>query len=737
MLTLSDLNDEQLKPALVTSGAILVTAGAGSGKTRLLTQRISHLILDENVNPYNILAITFTNKATNEMKERILKICPSATEIWISTFHSMCARILRENISHLDGFNRYFTIYDTSDSDKILKKIVTGLGYDASDVKDFSSHIDKAKNLGLDPDDYGKVISFLRNSYDIVKVYAMYQSELKNNNALDFDDLLIKTLELFNKCPDVLEYYQNRFMYIHIDEFQDTNVVQYKIAKCLAGKHKNIFVVGDEDQCIYGWRGANIENIVAFRSDFENVKCFKLEQNYRSTKNILNIANKLIKNNSSRIEKVLWTNNDEGNKPTLHAAYDEVKEADYVAGVVYNLINRGVEANKIAILFRLSALSRIMEEKLLSYNIPYVVTGIFKFFERAEVKNVLAYLRLLVNERDNESLKRIINFPKRGIGNASIDKIEQIALLNNVSMLEVVKNFNSYDLPKALKDKLLDLKLVFENVNMEQPLSSLCEDMLNRSGIKGAYNKFEEEDADRLLNIEQLMQSIKSFENLNPNSELSDYLESITLQSSVDETDDSTNSVAVSTIHAAKGLEFDYVFIIGAEEGLFPVSRAIEDIMELEEERRLMYVAITRAKKQVYITYAKTRFLYGDRKQTLKSRFIDEMELEPLANTTNWFNPERELNNYEYKSHNYAKVTSETVSTNLADVMVKKLQNQKGKFGDFTVGTQVLHPKFGVGIITDAELTGQNPSVSVNFSGFGVKTLSLNFAPLQILKKKG
>jgi len=735
VLTLSDLNEEQLKPALETNGAILVTAGAGSGKTRLLTKRISHLILDENVNPYNILAITFTNKATNEMKERILKICPTATEIWISTFHSMCARILRENISNLEGFNRFFTIYDTSDCDKILKKIVTGLGYDSSDAKDFGGHIDKAKNLGLDPDDYGKVISFLGNSADIIKVYALYQTELKNNNALDFDDLLIKTLELFNKCPQVLAYYQNRFKYIHIDEFQDTNVVQYKIAKLLAGKHKNIFVVGDEDQCIYGWRGANIENIVAFRSDFENVKCFKLEQNYRSTKNILSIANKLIKNNSSRIEKVLWTNNEDGNQPVLYSAYDEIKEADYVAGVVYNLINRGVEANKIAILFRLSALSRIMEEKLLSYNIPYVVTGIFKFFERAEVKNVLAYLRLLVNERDNESLKRIINFPKRGIGNASIDKIEQIALSHGISMLEVVKNVDSYDLPKALKDKLFDLKYIFNNINLEQSLSELCGDMLNKTGIKGAYNKQDEDDADRLLNIEQLMQSIKSFENLNPNSELSDYLESITLQNSVDETEDVSNSVAVSTIHAAKGLEFDYVFIIGIEEGLFPVNRAINDVMEVEEERRLMYVAITRAKKQVYLTYAKTRFIYGDRKPTLKSRFISEMDLEPKVNS-NLFNPEKDMHNYEYKPHNYAKVTSENVSTNLNDVFVKKLANQKGKFDSYTVGTQVLHPKFGVGIITMSDINGQNPSVSVNFSGFGVKTLSLNFAPLQILKKK-
>ncbi len=513
--------------------------------------------------------------------------------------------------------------------------------------------------------------------------------------------------------------------------------MQYKIAKYLAYKHKNIFVVGDEDQCIYGWRGANIENIVSFRTDFENVKCYKLEQNYRSTKNILNIANKLIENNTSRIEKVLWTQNEDGEKPILHAAFDETKEADYVAGVAYNLINRGVEPNKISILFRLSALSRIMEEKLLSYNIPYVMTGIFKFFERAEVKNVLAYLRLLVNERDNESVKRIINFPKRGIGNASIDKIEQMALNNGVSMLEVVKDYENYDLPKTLCEKLSSLKNVFEDVDFDQSISTLCEDIIEKANIKNAYNKFDNDDADRLLNIDQLIQSIKSYEKLNPGAELSDYLESITLTNSIDEAEDDTKAISVSTIHAAKGLEFDYVFIIGAEEGLFPVSRCNDDILELEEERRLMYVAITRARKQVYLTYAKSRFLYGDRKPTLISRFIDEMNLVPkMPNETNWFRPEKEMYDYKPKVHNYTQSTTENVSTNLQDLMVKKLSSQKNKFADYTVGTQVLHPKFGVGVITVSDVAGQNPSVSVSFNGFGGKTLSLNFAPLQILKKK-
>ena len=779
------LNEEQLKPAIDTDGAILVTAGAGSGKTRLLTERISYLIKDKGINPYNILAITFTNKATNEMKERILKACPTAGDLWISTFHSMCARILRENIANLSGFNRFFTIYDTSDKDKLIKKIVTSLGFETDKVKDYAHEIDTAKNLGFDPDEYYKLIEYKSDAINIRNVYAEYQAELRNNNALDFDDLLVKTLELFKYCPDVLKHYQARFKYIHIDEFQDTNVVQYKIAKYLAGGHKNIFVVGDEDQCIYGWRGANIENIMNFRQDFLNVKCYKLERNYRSTKNVLNIANKLIKNNSARIEKVLWTENEEGELPVYFTSYDEVKEAEYVAGSIYNLINRGVQPNQISILFRMSALSRLIEEKLLSYNIPYVVSGIFKFFERAEIKNVLAYLRLTVNPKDNESLKRIINFPKRGIGNASVDKIEALAKEKGISMLDVVLN-DYAELPKALNEKLESLRYVYNNLpDKSEGIYNFADEVVKLAEINSAYNKLEEEDADRLLNISQLMQSIKSFEAQNENCELSDYLESITLQSSIDETDDETNSVSVSTIHAAKGLEFDYVYIMGAEEGLFPISRALDSQDEIEEERRLMYVAITRAKKRVYITNTKSRFLYHERSQTLPSRFLKEMDLikkpEPAYgqssysesgystysynkyggnsysgygggyNSSNsWqggangysnkqsygnYNKTTTMHSYADETNNYASKTSANVSSNLQDLMVKKLNNQKSKFDDYTVGTQVLHPKFGVGTIINANLGGTSPDVTINFGSFGNKTLSLSMAPLQILKK--
>ncbi len=773
---LDSLNEEQIKPAMDTDGAILVTAGAGSGKTRLLTERISHLINECGVDPYNILAITFTNKATNEMRERILKFCPSAENLWISTFHSMCARILRENISALDGFNRFFTIYDTTDKDKLLKKIVTDFGFESDKVKDFACEIDRAKNLGFDPEEYYQITEFKSDSAEVKKVYSTYQNELKNNNALDFDDLLVKTLELFKTCPNILKRYQERFKYIHIDEFQDTNLVQYKIAKMLAGLHQNIFVVGDEDQCIYGWRGANIENIMNFRQDFNNVKCYKLERNYRSTKNILNIANKLIKNNTSRIEKVLWTENEEGEKPVYFSAYDETKEAEYVSGSIYNLINRGVNPNQIAILFRLSAISRLIEEKLLSYNLPYVVSGIFKFFERAEIKNVLAYLRLTVNPKDNESLKRIINFPKRGIGNVSIEKIESLAKQNGVSMLDIVLN-EQYELPKSLRDKLSTLKYVYDNLpDVKSGMFNYCDKIIKNAEIYGVYNKQDDEDNDRLLNISQLMQSIKSFENQNPNCELSDYLESITLQNSI-ETEDDNNSISVSTIHAAKGLEFDYVYIMGAEEGLFPVSRAMDNNDEIEEERRLMYVAVTRAKKQVYITNAKSRYLYHDRSYTTPSRFIKEMGLEPKrvnteinrfgnnysgennssysgSNYNDNYSYSKKYNNYQssynsnpysqYKQtnnntesmYNYAQDTSEKVSTNLQDLMVKKINNQKSNYDNYTVGTQVLHPKFGIGTIIKSNISSNSPDVTVDFGKFGNKTMSLSIAPLQILKKK-
>lgn len=768
---LESLNEEQIKPAMQTDGAILVTAGAGSGKTRLLTERISYLINGKGVDPYNILAITFTNKATNEMKERILKFCPNATDIWISTFHSMCARILRENISNLEGYNRFFTIYDTTDKDKLLKKIVGDLGFETDRVKDFACEIDKAKNMGVDPDEYFKIIQFKSEADEIRKVYQAYQNQLRDNNALDFDDLLVKTLELFKTCPNVLKNYQHRFRYIHIDEFQDTNLVQYKIARYLAYEHKNIFVVGDEDQCIYGWRGANIENIHNFTVDFPEVKCYKLERNYRSTKSILNIANTLIKNNTSRIEKVLWTENEQGENPVYFSAYDEVKEAEYVASTIYNLINRGVEPSNIAVLFRLSALSRLIEEKLLSYNLPYVVSGIFKFFERAEIKNVLAYLRLTVNSRDNESLKRIINFPKRGIGAASIDKIENIAKLNGVSMLDVVLN-PDYELPKALREKLESLKDIYSNLpDASIGVYNFADQIVKMAEINGAYNKLDTDDNDRLLNISQLMQSIKSFENQNPNCELSDYLESITLQSSIDEADDEKNAVNVSTVHASKGLEFDYVFIVGAEEGLFPVSRAMYAEDEIEEERRLMYVAITRAKRKVYLTSTKSRYLYHDRSYTVVSRFIKEMNLVAKtpeynsgyssnnsyssgynssyntnysssynsstssydANYGNSYN--RQTNKYTQNTNNYTQQTiDKNVSTNLQDLMVKKLNNQKSNYQNYTVGTQVLHPKFGIGTIISANLDSQTPDVTINFGKFGNRTLSLSMAPLQILK---
>ena len=512
MFSLDTLNELQRKIAMDTEGAKLVTAGAGSGKTRLLTHRICYLIDEKNVSPYNILAITFTNKATNEMKERINGMIENSQGITIKTFHSLCASILRENIYKLEGFDRNFSVYDSSDQDKLLKKVIKELSVDEDVAKKCGYHISKAKNLGLNPEEYLKDNKYERDIDTIYKVYKEYQNQLKNNNALDFDDLLLQTLELFYASPDTLRFYQEKFHYIHVDEFQDTNLVQYKLIKLISAVHNNIFVVGDEDQCIYCWRGANIENINNFIKDF-NCTIYKLEQNYRSTKNIIKSANKLIKNNVSRLDKTLYTENEEGDEVTYHESYDEVEEVEYVARQIYGLQSKGVDLKEVGVLMRVSALSRLIEEKLLNYNIPYKVSGIFKFFERLEVKNILAYLGMFANPRDNSNITRIINYPKRGIGQATIDKLVEIAEKERIPMVDLVENYRELDISTTIKSKIAEfgdliteLKVSYE----KNSLSEFVEDVVNKAGIKGLYNTDSEEDVDRTMNIDQLLQSVKS-----------------------------------------------------------------------------------------------------------------------------------------------------------------------------------------------------------------------------------
>lgn len=771
---LNSLNTMQKTIVVDTQGAKLVTAGAGSGKTRILTNRICYMIRHDKISPNNILAITFTNKATKEMQERIEKMVPDHIGVTIKTFHSFCASILRENISKLDGFDRYFSVYDDKAQKDLLKKVIKDLGIDEEIGKKCDYHISNAKNQGLMPTEYLRDNRYEPNIEDIVRVYREYQEQLKINNALDFDDLLLKTLELFEKCPQVLEYYQEKFKYIHVDEFQDTNLVQYKILKLLGEKYKNVFVVGDEDQCIYCWRGANIGNINEFIHDF-NPKIYKLEQNYRSTKNIIKRANTLIKNNTARIDKTLFTENEEGEEVTYHEGDDEKDEAEYIARMIYTLKSRGVALNEIGILMRLTSLSGNIEQKLLNYNLPYKTSGIMKFFERMEVKNVLAYLSIVVNPKDNEKVTRIINYPKRGIGQATIDKLQAISRETRRPLTDLIENFRDLDITSTIKNKIepfSNLLIDLKNAYAEKTLYDFAEYAVDRAEIRDIYNTNSEEDIDRKANINQLMQFIKDYEYLNDDANLADYLESVTLQSDISQEDDDEESVSISTIHASKGLEFDYVFLVGLEEGKFPLSRALDSADEMEEERRLMYVGITRARKKLYITRAKSRYLYGERKESMPSRFIEEMgisvpkrrmwqENSYYDNDNNYgsygynngysgYNSNRYSkssesgysrsdyffeNSYTEKKREFGNTSGGNTLNNLQNLQNSKLNSQKKNFDDYKVGVQVLHTKFGVGTIIKVDNASGNNFVSVDFGKMGVKTLSLNFAPLQILKK--
>lgn len=760
MYDLNTLNDKQREIIYNSDGPVLVSAGAGSGKTRLLTHKVAYLIAEKNISPLNILAITFTNKATNEMKERIQTMVENSN-VWISTFHSMCAKILRENIVHLPGYNQHFSIYDTSDKTKVIKSLIKEFGDDEekdSHLKDkIDYHISNAKNMGLTPDEYEKECSFYTDIKDICKYYSAYEKTLKENNALDFDDLLMKTYLLFKESKPVLEYYQYKFKYILVDEFQDTNPIQYKLVKLLSAVHKNIFVVGDEDQSIYGWRGASIENIKKFINDFDNVKVYKLEQNYRSTKNILNMANTLIKHNSERLEKTLFTENEDGEKVTYNASYDEKEEGEYVARTISNLHFSGVNYSDIAILMRINSISRVFEEKLLNYNIPFVVTGGFKFFERLEIKNLLAYMSVVVNPQDTNSLARIINYPKRGIGDATLDKIKQVANAHNVSPVILLRDLKEFNLGK-ISTKVLEfsalLNNLFESYEKDE-LEEFVENVIKESGVLELYNTSSEEDENRRRNINEFVNSVKEFCHNNPDGTIVDYLQSVTLQTALNEDEGNLgNCVTLSTVHSCKGLEFDYVFVVGSEEGIFPLSRRNEEV-DVEEERRLMYVAVTRARKKLYLTRAKSRFLYNERGNTIESRFLKEMGIETKPNIMNSMQnfgyEERNYNDYSFgankfgSNYGYSSGGGKTYGfgeeengfankTTITNPLKTTIKSASSKYDAFAVGKRVLHPKFGVGEIIKKDGTGDNVFVTVNFATIGNKTLSLAFAPLQLTK---
>jgi len=697
---INSLNAEQKEALLQTEGVVLVTAGAGSGKTRLLTHRICYLI-ERGVSPYNILAITFTNKATNEMKERIAKMCDC--RVWISTFHSMCVRILREHIDLIDGYDKNFTIIDEADKDKIIKDLLKKHQCEEDDKEKVEKHLDNIKNKGLDIDEYFSEIRQWDKSANI-KIYERicfeYEAYLRKNNSLDFDDLLNKTLFLLNNYKDVLNKYADRFEYILVDEFQDTNLVQYKLIKLLASKHKNLFVVGDEDQCIYSWRGANFHNIFNLNKDFEDVKTFKLERNYRSTKNILNLANNVIANNKERMKKNLWTEKDYGQGPVVYNAFDERDEALFVAKTIEDMLSEGYSYNDFAILMRVNALSRPIEEALLAFQTPYKLYGGYKFYERTEIKIILAYLALFVNPKDEISLLKVINFPKRGIGDVAISKLQDE--VGEQMLLEYLLSdrfeFSRY------KTKLEKFVKTFKALSANMSTYSLVEfveKVVKNFGILQAYAGRDEESVNRLSNIDSLISGVQEYVDANEEATLSEYLADIMLKTDSDNIQEN-GFVSVATIHAVKGLEFKIVFVVGLEEGIFPLARASLSMSEMEEERRLMYVAITRAEEKIYLVHASKRFMYGKSNYQTESRFLKELGI--------------------------VDKTKPRVLTKASDDFFKPEKEDVFDSG-YTIGDKVFFARFGVGEIvniSDDGLVGD-----IDFEDVGIKSIMLTSASLE------
>ncbi len=735
------LNKEQYDAAICTNGPIMVSAGAGSGKTRLLTYRIAYLITECGVPAHKILAITFTNKAAGEMKDRISKVAPNGDLVTVCTFHSFCARMLRTYASFIPGYKENFTIYSDTETSKIFKDLFKKFEIDDESTKcNYKHNLSTIKNDNMTVEEFAKIYSYQKDIDVFVKFYHAYQDELKKNNAMDFDDLLINFYKLITTNQDILDSIQNRYSHFSVDEFQDTNKLQYDIVKTISAKTRNILIVGDEDQSIYGWRGANIDNIFQFQRDFPDVQIFKLEQNYRSTKKILERANMIIKNNKSRLDKVLYTENDDGTDVTYYQAQTESDEADYVVRKILTMHNHGVPYNEMAILMRVNSLSLEFEKRLLAYNVPHIMYNGFKFFERQEIKNVLAYLTAIVNPNDDVSFSRIINFPKRGIGDTSIEKLTQIAIKNHTSLKEVVLNYELEMLPKALNEKLRDFKQVLVNLQekvTELSMSDFFVYMLEQTKILDAFDLDDEKDKERRLNIDSLTKDVLEFERLNPEKTIVDYLENVTLSSNMDSDDGS--GVVIATVHGAKGLEFDSVFVVGCEEKIFPISR--DDNNDLEEERRLMYVAITRAKKDLFLTSAQSRFMYGKRDYTVKSRFLRELDLIPERKMNSGFNA---YNSYSYGGgySNFAK------TSNFNGGNMNTLQSGNSKIFNYTfgkdtvekksidvskikVGAKVSHPKFGDGVITEVTPNSSNHAVKIKFEVVGEKMLSLEYAPIE------
>lgn len=769
------LNDMQQMAVFHTEGPLLILAGAGSGKTRVLTHRIAYLMEEKHVSPYNIMAITFTNKAAAEMRNRVNKIVGfGAEQVWVSTFHSACVRILRRYIDRI-GYSTDFTIYDTDDQKRLMKNVIKDLNLDSKIYKEngMLNKISDFKNKLMTTGDVASMAKSDFKMLNVSKIYDNYQEALKKNNALDFDDLIMKTVQLFTKCPEVLESYQDRLQYIMVDEYQDTNAAQFAFVKLLAQKHQNLCVVGDDDQSIYKFRGADITNILQFEKYFPNARVIKLEQNYRSTKNILEAANAVIHNNEGRKDKTLWSDNEKGDKIDLYQAEDGYSEAEMVASTIKENVDNGrSDYSDYAILYRTNNQSRVLEEKLMMKNIPYKIIGGQNFYQRKEIKDIIAYLRVISNPTDDIAVERIINVPKRGIGATTVDKVKDYARAYGMDLYEAlldVENIPGLSRAAGKIKKFTDLIEGYKKDEYYGEIEKLTKDILDDTGYVSELVAENTDEANgRIENIDELVSKIVEYQENAEDPVLSEFLEEVALVSEIDNLSEDSSYVVLMTVHSAKGLEFPYVFLCGMEDGLFPGYMSIMsgDNEELEEERRLCYVAITRAMKKLTISYAKKRMVRGEMQYNIVSRFVKEVppmivnsknitdrvaagyEKKPSFNGFGGYEGSMNMGGLGYMgSDNYGGARSYAASQrkNAYKAMAAKPAygnpSSKPGFGkefvvtkadiDYTVGDRVKHMKFGEGTVLGIEDGARDYQVTVNFDTAGQKVMMASFAKLK------
>lgn len=748
MIDLEKMNPPQRQAVLTTEGPLLVLAGAGSGKTRVLTHRIAYL-LEKGVPPWAILAITFTNKAAREMKERVEGLVgDAASEVWVSTFHACCARILRRDIEKL-GYQRSFSIYDDDDQMSVIKQILKeqNLGDKAYPPREIKSAISDAKNRLLTPKEWLKEKQNDFRSKKIAEVFEAYEKTLKNNNALDFDDLLVKTIKLLLDHPPVLQYYQNKFSYILVDEYQDTNPAQYDLIRLLSGSKRNLCVVGDDDQSIYGWRGADISIILGFEKDYPDCQVIKLEQNYRSTSNILNAANSVIDHNMGRKGKVLWTDAGEGEKIQVYEAEDERDEAAFVCESLKRLMTRGITPGKAAVLYRMNAQSRVLEEALVRMGIPYRVYGGMKFYDRKEVKDLVAYLRVLVNPDDDVSVRRIINEPKRSIGDSTVALLQQYAAEEEISLYAAALSADEVELSSRARsavNKFGELMIELLDMKQELPPDQLLRAMIEKIGYEKQFTEVKsDENQSRLDNIKELEGAISEYVQQNPEGGLEGFLENVALVTDLDNMEGESQALTLMTLHSAKGLEFPAVFLIGMEEGIFPSNRSMLDEDRMEEERRLCYVGITRAMKVLYMTHARTRAVFGMRQANPPSRFLDEIPARYKDNaglirvSGRTVPPPRTRQQAPVDSFSRTAASRRTGGALGIEGLSKGFPGFVGSKARevapavlFKAGDKVRHTRFGQGVVLEVQGSGREAKLKIRFESGEVKLFAAATAPV-------